>query len=337
MRWKIHKSPIVLLMVISVTAQAQHHKEQKVYPPDVFEIHKGNGEQDLHYASSQRINRLDTAIKTLLIYVHGLHRNGMNYFEYAQDAVRSAKEKKTTLVIAPQYKNEEDMASSRELYWKKASWKDGEESISSSKISMSSYEVLDSLISAVIHSGKFPRLTRIVVAGHSAGGQFVQRYSAISPLPDLLSGYTFRFLVMNPSSYLYPDDKRPLNNSVYGIPDTTVCPQYNLYPKGLLELNTYAQAVGADRIRYNMLHRSIVLILGNNDTQTDDPDLDMSCIAEVQGRFRLERGVFFIAHVKTLPGYAQTMNFSIVPGIAHEGDIINTPEALYWIYREDHQ
>jgi hypothetical protein len=337
----MHKFYIVFFLFILYTSANAQHKEQKVYCPEVFEMHKANGEQDLHYASSYRLDRRDTAIKTLLIYIHGLHRNGMNYFDYAQDAVRSAKEKKTTLVITPQYMNEEDIAEGSNLYWEKAGWKDGNESISyrnrNQKVSMSSYEALDSLITAVVSSGKFPNITRIVIAGHSAGGQFVQRYSAITPLPDLLSNYTFRFLVMNPSSYLYPDAQRPLNDSTYGLPDINACPQYNRYPKGLTDLNTYAQATGADRILHNMMHRDIVILLGNNDTRMDDPDLDVSCAGNLQGRFRLERGMFFIAHIKSSPGYGHKMNFSIVPGMAHEGDMINTPEALYWIYREDHQ
>jgi pimeloyl-ACP methyl ester carboxylesterase len=335
----MHK--LFFLLILIGTAASAQHKTPKVYCPEVFEMHKANGEQDLHYASSQRLNRLDTAISTVLIYIHGLHRNGMNYFGYAEDAVRSAKEKKTTLIIAPQYMNEEDIAEGSNLFWEKATWKDGYESISSrnrnQKVAMSSYEALDSLITSVISSGKFPNITRIVIVGHSAGGQFVQRYSITTPLPDLLSNYVFRFIVMNPSSYLYPDAQRPITDSTYGIPDTSVCPQYNHYPKGLTALNSYAQAAGADRILHNMLNRDIVILLGNNDTQMDDPDLDVSCAANIEGRFRLERGIFFIAHIKSFPGYGHHMNFSIVPGMAHEGDMINTPEALYWIYRENRQ
>ena len=261
-------------------------------------MHKEGGEQDLRYASSQRLDRVDTGIKIVLIYIHGLHRNAMNYYDYAQQAVRSAGERKTTLLITPQYANEEDETYGSELFWKKAEWKDGYGSISNEhshqKVRMSSYEVLDSLVTAVLNAGKFPHVEKVVVAGHSAGGQFVQRYSAITPLPDLLTNVKFRFIVMNPSSYLYPDDQRPLGDGGFGLPDTAACPEYNRYPKGLTRLNNYAQAIGADRIRHNMLQRDIVILLGGQDTRTDDPDLDVTCWANVQGRFRLGRGCSFL-------------------------------------------
>jgi pimeloyl-ACP methyl ester carboxylesterase len=332
----MHKPFYFILLLVICTYTSAQRKEPKRYCPEIFEIHKEGGEQDLRYASSQRLDRLDTTIKFVLIYIHGLHRNAMNYFDYAEQAVRSSRERKTTLIIAPQYMNEEDETNGDDLFWKKAEWKDGYGSISNEnrhqKVRMSSYEVLDSLITAVLSSGKFPGISRVIVAGHSAGGQFVQRYSATTPLPDLLPNVKFRFIVMNPSSYLYPDDQRPLPDGSFGLPDTAACPQYNHYPKGLIRLNNYAQASGADRIRHNMLQRDIVILLGGDDTRTDDPDLDITCWANVQGRFRLERGMLFIAHIRSFPEYGSKQNFSIVPGVGHEGDMIGTPEALHWIF-----
>jgi hypothetical protein len=327
--------PVFILLIVCTNASAQR-KEPRRSCPDVFEMHKEGGEQDLRYASSQRLDRVDTAIKIILIYIHGLHRNAMNYFDYAEQAVRDAHQRTTTLLITPQYSNEEDETPASELFWKKAEWKDGYGSISNEsrhqKVRMSSYEVLDSLITAVLSSGKFPNIRKVVIAGHSAGGQFVQRYSAITPLPDLLPNVRFRFIVMNPSSYLYPDDLRPLADGNFVLPDTAACPEYNHYPKGLTRLNNYAQVIGADRIRRNMLQRDIVILLGGADTRTDDPDLDVTCWANVQGRFRLERGMFFVAHIRSFPEYGEKKNFTIVPGVGHEGDMISTTEALSWIF-----
>lgn len=331
----------VILTLLTYAGTAQHRKTERSCP-EVFETHKGGGKQALRYASNFSLNKPDTLIKTLLIYVHGLHRNAMGYFEYAEDAVRSAGQKKMTLVIAPQYADAEDLDDNRLgnefLCWQKAEWKDGYASIirysRSREISMSSYEVLDSLITTVLKSGKFPNIRKVVIAGHSAGGQFVQRYSAITPLPDLLPSCSFRFIVMDPSSYMYPDDKRPAaDGTTFIIPDTTGCPAYNRYPKGLTELNIYAEFIGADQILHNMLQRDIVFLLGSNDTSMDDPDLDVSCVANLQGRFRLERGLYFIAHISSFPGYGGKKNFDIVPGVGHSGEgMINSDEAKKWIF-----
>jgi hypothetical protein len=323
----------------AVAATAQRRRLERLCP-EIFEMHKDGDRQVLRYASNHSLDKTDTAIRTLLVYVHGLHRNAMGYYDYADEAVRAAHEKKTTLLIAPQYTNDEDMAAlwmgKEFLYWRKAEWKDGYESMHdetrAQPAGMSSYEVMDSLIAAVVNSGRFPNLRRVVVAGHSAGGQFVDRYSAISPLPDLLTGVRFRFIVMNPSSYLYPDNLRPAEDGSFVVPDSSGCPGYNRYPKGLTELNTYARTTGAERILQNMLQRDIVFLLGGDDTNMEDPDLDVSCAGNLQGKYRLIRGMYYIGHISSYPGYGGKKNFSVIRGVGHEGDMISAAEARKWVF-----
>ncbi len=326
-----------LLLLVSGAGTAQRRAEHRNCP-NTFEMHKDNGEQDISYASSLRLNRKDTAVTTLLVYIHGLHRNAMGYFDYAESAVRSARQRKTTLVIAPQYVNEEDGQGGNDLCWRKAEWKDGYGSISNErkhqKVRMSSYEVLDSLVAAVLGSGNFPNLSRVVVAGHSAGGQFVDRYSATTPLPELYPAVHFRFIVMNPSSYLYPDNKRPDADGNFIVPDSTGCEDYNRYPKGLTELNTYAQAAGADRIVHNIMQRDIVILVGSEDTRIDDPDLDVSCAGNFQGKIRLVRALYYIACISSYPEYGGKKNYNIVRGYSHEGDMIGSDEAIKWIFSQ---
>jgi hypothetical protein len=339
MRGPIYLVLATLLCMQAVTAIAQRHRIERSCP-EIFEMHKDRGRQVLRYASNHSLDKTDTAIRTLLVYIHGLHRNAMGYYEYGDEAVRAAREKKTTLLITPQYTNDEDMVAlwmgKEFLYWHKAEWKDGYESVydetGAQSARMSSYEVMDSLITAVVNSGRFPNLRRVVVAGHSAGGQFVDRYSAISPLPDLLTGVRFRFIVMNPSSYLYPDNLRPAEDGSFIVPDSSACPGYNRYPKGLKELNTYARATGAERILQNMVQRDIVFLLGGDDTNMEDPDLDVSCAGNLQGKYRLVRGMYYIAHISSFPGYGGKKNFSVIRGVGHEGDMISTAEARKWVF-----
>jgi hypothetical protein len=339
MRGRIYLILTVFLYMRGFTANAQRRRVERSCP-EIFEMHKGGGRQMLRFASNYSLERTDTTIQTLLVYVHGLHRRAMNYYDYGEEAVRAAREKKTTLLITPQYTNDEDMAAmwmgKEFLYWHKAEWKDGYESVrdetGAQPARMSSYEVMDSLISGVVNSGRFPHLRRIVVAGHSAGGQFVDRYSAISPLPDLLTGVRFRFIVMNPSSYLYPDNLRPAEDGNFVVPDSSDCPGYNRYPKGLTELNTYGRATGPERILQNMLQRDIVFLLGGDDTNMEDPDLDVSCAGNLQGKYRLARGMYYIGHISSFTGYGEKKNFSIIRGVGHEGDMISTAEARKWIF-----
>ena len=52
-----------------------------------------------------------------------------------------------------------------------------------------------------------------VLFGNSAGGQFVNRYAAVDRGPDVLAGrgLQVRFVISNPSTYLYFDRERPVS------------------------------------------------------------------------------------------------------------------------------
>src|ERR1700728_3954095 len=122
------RGPICLILIIlpcigAVTASAQRRGVERSCP-EIFVMHKDGGGQSLRYASNHSLDKTDTAIRTLLVYVHGLHRTAMNYYDYGEEAIRGAHEKKTTLLVTPQYANEEDLAASwmgkEFLYWHKA-------------------------------------------------------------------------------------------------------------------------------------------------------------------------------------------------------------------------
>ena len=55
----------------------------------------------------------------------------------------------------------------------------------------------------------FPTSRKIVVAGHSAGGQFATRYEMANKVHDTL-GVAITYVVANPSSYAWPAAVRPL-------------------------------------------------------------------------------------------------------------------------------
>jgi hypothetical protein len=93
---------------LSIPDACQHRRTERL-APDVFETHKGGETQALHYASNYHLERADTAIHTLLINIHGLHRNAMGAYESAEYAAKSARQYKTTLIIAPAFTNDEDL------------------------------------------------------------------------------------------------------------------------------------------------------------------------------------------------------------------------------------
>jgi pimeloyl-ACP methyl ester carboxylesterase len=57
---------------------------------------------------------------------------------------------------------------------------EGAESIEGTK-NVSSFRVYDDLFAWLADRSRFPALKRIVLAGHSGGGQVVQRYAILKP------------------------------------------------------------------------------------------------------------------------------------------------------------
>ena len=71
-----------------------------------------------------------------------------------------------------------------------------------------SYEAVDGVLGQLGNVNHFPNLTKVVVTGHSAGGQYTHRFAAGSRAEDLLPHLQFRYIVANPSTFLYLGPER---------------------------------------------------------------------------------------------------------------------------------
>ena len=115
--------------------------------------------------------------------------------------------------MRPGFDSPAESAQSGELYWLDGSssghsWKQGDPS-NTPGTAVSSFEVMDHLLSMVTDRARFPNLRVITLIGHSAGGQYVQRYAAGTQAPASFAEHRFVFVVANPSSYLYLNGQRP--------------------------------------------------------------------------------------------------------------------------------
>src|SRR5882757_6601862 len=124
----IHLVILTGLIAGSFTSQAQDNEIPRSCP-SVFTMHKKGESQAIRCASSRPLDKPDTSVTTLLIYIQGTKRDALGYFEYAENMVKWAHRKKETLVISPQYANAGDLdhykLANDFLYWKKTAWKDG--------------------------------------------------------------------------------------------------------------------------------------------------------------------------------------------------------------------
>ncbi len=185
---------------------------------------------------------------------------------------------------------------------------------------VTSYDVVDALVTRLADRRIFPNLRKITVAGHSAGGQFVQRYAGVSTVADpaALAGRSLRFVVSNPSSYMYLSPLRYVagRGFVGGDPAMAACQGYDTFRYGLLHaaVGTYGRELDPSAIRDRYLSRDVVYLLGEADTERDG-SLSVTCAADLQGATRFERGKRFWQYLQTYyPGHHRILT---VPGVGH--------------------
>ena len=95
-----------------------------------------------------------------------------------------------------------------------------------------SYDVINKLIEKITNNELFPNLEKIILFGFSAGGQFLLRYSFLPSFNiQSLLNIQIKFVISDPSTYLYFDEKRPFSNNYnngFGVPDETWISQWKV-------------------------------------------------------------------------------------------------------------
>jgi hypothetical protein len=264
------------------------------------------------------------AVRRVVLVVHGNRRNADEYFEYAIEAARTEGVLDSTLIIGPHFQTADDQPGPGEHYWSSGGWKTGDRSRDRARVS--SFAVMNQLLGAVCPAGRgpFPSLRSVVLVGHSAGAQFVNRYAAGGAgCPD--PAVEVRYVVMNPSSYLYVDGRRPMDDAGRFLEPRTSCAGYDDYKYGLGDLNRYMRSVGRTELRRRLFTRRTTYLAGSEDTQLDS-SLDGSCAARLQGENRLARFRSYGAYARLFAEWRGS-TFIVVPGVGHSGRRMLVSEA----------
>ena len=236
----------------------------------------------------------DSTVTQAVIVVHGVERNANEYFAAMADAAALAGRLPTTLVVAPQLITADDAPAADEPVWSSSGWRAGDLSSSSAALPrISSYAVIDTMLVRLADRSRFPRLTRIVVAGHSGGAQLVHRYAAASRTAGSLTGVAVRLVAANPSTWLYLGPERASGDTFRVPASAASCADYDDWHYGVQNRNTYAIAVSTTQLQQQLVSRDVVVMLGTADTLT--ADLDVSCGADLQGPRRWHRGQTLMA------------------------------------------
>jgi hypothetical protein len=292
---------------------------------------------------------LDTrneAITRALVLVHGAGRDADNYFRTTLAAAFLAGALDDTLVIAPRMASNDgqgckDTLAPNEISWHCNFWRSGGPSPTTPNVT--SFDFIDEVLRKAANKANFPNLKLIVVAGHSAGGQVLNRYEMANQVHDKL-GVPVSYIVSNPSSYAYLDSTRPTAGaySVQAAPPGYMpvvdpkaplfgrfggqrdCTTYNKWPNGMEERFGYIGKQSEEQIRKQLAERPTTYLLGELDVLPLG-GFDGSCSAMAEGPTRLARGQAYGKYVNEKVGAKH--NTVIVPLCGHNARCMFTAES----------
>jgi hypothetical protein len=281
-------------------------------------------------------------ITQALIVIHGQTRDADNYYRHAIAAAFLAGALERTLVVGPKFASNEgrdcrDTLRPDELNWVclgPESWRSGGAAVGRAEIT--SFDVVDEIERRLTRRELFPNLKAIVIAGHSAGGQYVTRYEMSNRVHDKL-GVPVTYVVANPSSYTYPDGLRPTASALPaevaarapgytpGTPakppapfvdfaDAQGCTNYDQWPYGMQKRAGYAAKIDDAGLRRQLASRPVTYLLGELDI-LPLYGFDSSCAAMAQGPTRLARGLAYQRYVNEKLGASHKA--VIVPACGH--------------------
>ncbi|NKF27809.1 MULTISPECIES: alpha/beta fold hydrolase [unclassified Pseudomonas] len=272
-------------------------------------------------------------IERVLIVIHGRLRNAETYRKSGEVAAELAGQTANTLVIAPQFLNESDVAlyslPASVLRWQGNDWMGG--GLSTGPNPLSSYAALDEIVGRLSDRKQFPDVKQIVIFGHSGGAQVVQRYALLAQEQPALKteGIRLRYVVANPSSYAYFNEQRPVAF------DHAKCPGFNRWKYGLVDPPIYAGGQTPAQLEGRYVKREVIYLLGQQDTDPQHPALDKSCAAKAQGAYRLERGKLFFGYLLRRHPEGVNQRLVEVPGVGHNGDgMLTSPEGQKALFEQ---
>ena len=301
-------------------------------------------------------------ITRALVMIHGTNRDADNYYRNALASAFLGNALEDTVVIAPRIASNDrgcqDKLAPNEVSYSCGgdSWRSGGTASSNDKLT--SFDFIDEVLRKLARKEIFPNLKHIVVAGHSAGGQFVNRYEMANQVHETL-GVPVSYVVANPSSYAYPDNTRPtasdwpVQAGAPGyVPELTAgrggrggrggsdgetpggavfrpfgdgrnCTTYDQWPYGFEHRSGYTARLTDDQLKKQLASRPTTYLVGELDILPLG-GFDGSCSAMAQGPTRLARGLAFSKFVNQKLGAHQ--DAVVIPECGHNARCMFTDE-----------
>ena len=311
---------------------------------------RGKGQLPIYaslHGSSVSFGKPMPEVTRALIVFHGKLRNADVYNESGLAAIKNAGAAGTgTLLVTPQFLAEVDADAYHlppsVLRWAPEAWMAGENALNGGA---SSFDAIDAILAMLGNRAVFPNLKSVVLAGHSGGGQVLQRYSVVGRGGDVLLrlGIHVRYVIANPSSYVYFSPERPVLDAksefTFAVPRKSCFGKYDQWKYGVNDPPPYVGDESFTSLEQRYLRRDVVYLLGTNDTDPEHPALDKSCSGEDEGPYRFFRGKAYFRYLELrhpeLEERPASQQLWLVPGVEHDGDkMLNSPCGLTALFNE---
>ncbi len=253
-------------------------------------------------------------LRAAIIVVHGANRNANDYFNYLMNSLQAEGLETGAVLIAPFFKTAAE-AGDEDLYWSGNGWREGQPSAGPAGIS--SFEVVDQLITQLANKERFPALEKAIVTGHSSGGLFTHLYAAANRSEAAFPDLTFEYIVANSQYFFYPDGRR-IDESTNQLYTPTGCTGYDLWPIGYEVVPPYVSQTELAAFNGQFLARSITYLLGNGGGP-DGALNDTDCFATLLGSTRYKRGENMFRYMELAYPGGHGHGRVVVEGVGHDG------------------
>lgn len=290
-------------------------------------LHLGTGAgYDFPVYASHRLDGDLSRIREVVFVQHGLQRNGDDYYAAGAALLKaSGRNPDEVLQVAPNFPGTPDHGKGFDgmPQWSVQGWMSGENAVNT-PFTVSSLQVLDDLMAYVTDKARLPQVARVTVAGHSGGAQIVHRYAVLNNVDERIRarGIDLRYVVANPSSYLYFTPVRPAGADGRSLApyDKAVCPDYDKYRYGMQDIVPYAKGANGLSLYQRYAGRQVTYLAGTEDNDPNHRVLDKACGAEAEGPTRLQRARGYLRYERYLasPGLVIRHQAYEVVGVGHD-------------------
>ncbi|MAG94845.1 MAG: hypothetical protein CMJ48_14040 [Planctomycetaceae bacterium] len=326
------RSQVYLGLVLAVFVCAPAGAELKIAPLK-FPVESRTPGVWVPFASSHPPSaRRDETVTRILISVHSSGYDALQYYENARIAASKVPgASRQTLIIAPQFFHKNAVPGQIPkglLYWTVPPYRGSSRGAigpEENKLSISAFEILDDMLSQLSDKKVFPRLKDLVLVGHSAGGQLVQRYALVGKFGPP-QGINCRFVVCAPSSFAYPTPERrvPGSNGRFAKPSREAIasnPSFHNWGYGLAKPYGYFKGFNPKATIKRYGRRNVYYLCGERDTNGNDGTTSTNGAAMMQGSNRRDRTETFYEYLLHTygKGIAERHKMAITPGVGHYG------------------